>query len=167
MIRFLRCPLIKMASGARILMEKGTFNLEGSLTIRASGVILRGGGSRRDGTTLLGAGVGREPLIHIAGINDQRVSNAVQLEKKYFPVNALELTFPEAHSFKTGDQVIITRPSNKEWIEYIGADKIGIYVDYQLTKWEPGDFDINWGQEDKFADASKSMSLALAFCARN
>ncbi|MEJ7740430.1 MAG: hypothetical protein WKF97_23675 [Chitinophagaceae bacterium] len=39
---------------------------------------------------------------------------------------------------------IVNRPSTKEWLEKTGTDKIGIYVDYPLTRWEPGDFDQNW-----------------------
>ena len=54
------------------------------------------------------------------------------------------MTFKNGHPFKVGDQVIVNRPSTKEWLEKIGVDKIGIYVDYTLTKWDAGDFDQNW-----------------------
>ncbi|MBN1107607.1 MAG: pectate lyase [Bacteroidales bacterium] len=134
------------ASGFRgtVLLGKGIFTIKGSLKINSSGVVLRGSGYKEDGTVLLGAGSGRETLIKIAGKPDLKSETPVNLADEYFPVNTTTLKFTTPHPFKTGDRVIVTRPSTKEWIEAIGADKIGIYVDYQLTKWEEGDFDINW-----------------------
>ena len=127
-----------------VLLEKGTFEVAGSLDIRASGVVLRGSGANNDGTILLATGVDRETLIRITGINNRKVEKPIQLAETYFPVNSTVLTFMNGHSFEVGDQVIVNRPSTKEWLERIGADKIGIYVDYTLTKWDAGDFDQNW-----------------------
>lgn len=127
-----------------VLLRKGTYTIKGSITIRSSGVVLRGSGSNNDGTILLGAGSDRETLIKISGINDRKTGSPFLLADEYFPVNTTTLRFKTPHGLKTGDKVIVTRPSTKEWIESIGGDKIGLYVDYQLTKWLPGDFDINW-----------------------
>jgi len=127
-----------------ILLEKGTFEMNGSLLISASGVVLRGSGSEGNGTVLIAKGTHRETLIRIAGKNNRINKDSIALENKYFPVNSSTLTFSKPHPFKIGDKIVINRPSTKEWIESIGADKIGIYVDYTLTKWEPGDFDMNW-----------------------
>lgn len=127
-----------------VLLEKGKYQIAGHLTIRSSGVVLRGSGSTGEGTILTATGEDRETLIRITGINNRRIDKAIQLADMYFPVNANKLTFKNIHLFKVGDQVIVNRPSTKEWPEKIGADKIGIYVDYPLTKWDPGDFDQNW-----------------------
>ena len=137
-------PLNETGFRGTVLLKEGKYEVHGSLIIQASGVVLRGLGSTGVETVLLGSGNDRETLIRIAGLNDQKIEKAVTLDNVYFPVNSTELTFPGPHDFKAGDRVIIRRPSTKEWIEKIGADKIGIYVDYHLTKWEPGDFDINW-----------------------
>ncbi len=127
-----------------VLLEKGRYLIEGSLNINVSGVVLRGSGPGTDGTLLVAAGTDRETLIKIAGKNDLRTEKSQPLADSYFPVNSKVLRFKDGHNFNAGDRIIITRPSSKEWIENIGADKIGIYVDYTLTKWEPGDFDIKW-----------------------
>jgi len=137
-------PLDKQGFRGAVLLESGTFEISGGLIIRASGVVLRGSGLNKDGTVLIGTGEDRGTLIKITGINNQRTEKAVQLADTYFPVNTTRLSFKNNHSFKVGDQVIVNRPSTKEWLEKLGTDKIGIYVDYQLTKWEPGDFDQNW-----------------------
>ena len=137
-------PLDKRGFRGTVLLERGTYEVGGSLTIRTTGVVLRGSGSVPDGTILLGKGVDRETLIRITGINDQQKESPHPLADTYVPVNAAQLTFKSPHPFKVGDRVIVHRPSTKEWIEKLGTDKIGTYVDYQLTKWEPGDFDQNW-----------------------
>ena len=137
-------PLDEHGFRGAVLLEKGTFEVAGSLTICTSGVVLRGSGCGNDGTILLGTGVDRETLIRIYGVNNRKTETPIQLEDKYFPVNSTVLTFKNGHSFKVGDQIMVNRPSAKEWLEHIGADQIGVYVDYTLTKWEPGDFDQNW-----------------------
>jgi len=137
-------PQNKQGFRGTVLLEKGTFNVGGGLSIRASGVVLRGSGSGPEGTLLIGTGVDRETLIRITGVNNQKVDKPIQVADTYFPVNATKLTFKNKHAFKVGDPIIVKRPSTKEWLEKIGADKIGVYVDYQLTHWEPGDFDQNW-----------------------
>tara|TARA_R110002050_G_scaffold273113_1_gene417067 strand:- start:61985 stop:65131 length:3147 start_codon:yes stop_codon:yes gene_type:complete len=134
------------ANGFRgtILLEKGTFEINGNLLISTSGVVLRGSGSGDNETILKAKGTHRETLIRVAGKNNRVVHDSISLENTYFPVNTSTLTFSKAHAFKIGDKIFINRPSTKEWIESIGADKIGVYVDYTLTKWEPDDFDMNW-----------------------
>lgn len=137
-------PLDKNGFRGTILLEKGIFRVDGSITINASGVVLRGNGCNSAGTILVGAGVDRETLIRITGKNNRKIEVPLNLAGNYFPVNSTILTFKNGHHFKVGDQVIVNRPSTKEWIEKTGTDKIGIYVDYTLTNWTPGDFDINW-----------------------
>ena len=137
-------PLDKNGFRGAVLLEKGNFEIAGGLIIRSSGVVLRGSGAGKDGTTLLGTGVDRETLIKVAGQDNRKLEEAVSLTDTYFPVNSSILTFKSPHSFKVGDQLIVKRPSTKEWIEKIGTDKIGIHVDYPLTHWEPGDFDQHW-----------------------
>ena len=137
-------PLDKNGFRGTILLEKGIFRVDGSITINASGIVLRGNGCSITGTILVGAGVDRETLIRITGKNNRKIEVPLNLTDNYFPVNSTILTFKNGHHFKVGDQVIVNRPSTKEWIEKTGTGKIGIYVDYPLTNWTPGDFDINW-----------------------
>lgn len=151
-------PLNEQGFRGSVLLEKGTYQISGSLLIASSGLVLRGSGCGNDGTALLATGTDRASLIRVAGKNNRKTEPPVQLANRYFPVNSTELTFDTEHTFNVGDRVIVNRPSTKEWIESIGADKIGIYVDYQLTKWEPGDFDLNW---DRTVVAVSPSSITL------
>ncbi|MFL1011650.1 DUF6298 domain-containing protein [Flavisericum labens] len=140
-------PLNENGFRGTVLLKRGVYKINGSLKISKSGVVLRGSGSGENGTKLLATGTDRATLIRIAGTNNRVLKKSVELEEKYFPVNTSILTFSNKHPFNVGDKVIVNRPSTKEWIESIGADKIGAYVDYPLTVWEPGDFDINWDRK--------------------
>jgi PelA/Pel-15E family pectate lyase len=127
-----------------ILLEKGIYHIAGSLIINTSGVILRGSGYDENGTTLFAAGQDRSTLIRIAGHNDKVLSDSTPITGNYLPLNAIEIPLPAGHPFKKGDRIVVTRPSTEKWLQDIGADRIGFYVDYQLTHWTAGDFDINW-----------------------
>jgi hypothetical protein len=140
-------PLDKSGFRGVVLLEKGIFEINGGLTIKASGVVLRGSGCQNEGTILMGTGTDRETLIRIFGTDNRGKDTPIQLSDTYFPVNSTRLTFKNGHPFKVGDQVLINRPSTQEWLEKLGANKIGIYVDYTLTNWSPGDFDLNWDRK--------------------
>ena len=54
-----------------VLLDKGTFNVSGTLYIRTSGVVLRGSGNSENGTVLLGTGIKRESVIRVLGIGNE------------------------------------------------------------------------------------------------
>ncbi|UKM63813.2 DUF6298 domain-containing protein [Flavobacteriaceae bacterium GSB9] len=151
-------PLNNHGFRGTILLKPGTYKISGSLKMSTSGVVLRGSDSGENGTRLLATGIDRATLIRVIGKNNKNLNQPVELEEKYFPVNTSVLTFTDKHNFEVGDKIIINRPSTKEWIESIGAGKIGAYVDYPLTVWEPGDFDMNWDRE-VVAVTEKSIRL--------
>ena len=151
-------PLNQDGFRGTVLLGNGNFTISGALTIRASGVVLRGSGCQQDGTLLIAAGNDRETLIRITGINNRKKEPSVHLADLYFPVNTTILTFKNGHSFKVGDKILVNRPSPQNWLEKIGADKIGTYVDYTLTMWTPGDFDQNW---DRTVVATTPESITL------
>jgi hypothetical protein len=107
-----------------VLLQKGTYNVEGQLKISSSGVILRGSGMGAGGTVLLGTGKDRATLVRIFGKNDKTTGTEVKVADVYVPVNATKLTVSNA-SFKVGDDVIIHRPSTKKWIADLGTETFG------------------------------------------
>lgn len=149
-------PLDENGFRGAVLLEEGVFDVEGSLTIQSSGVVLRGSGCGASGTMLKGMGVGRETLIRITGKDPGQIGEPVSLASQYFPVNTSVLIFQDEHPFNAGDQVIVNRPSHQEWLERIGADRIG-GGDFR-TAWAQGDFDINWDRR-VIAVSGKSITL--------
>jgi len=125
-----------------VLLQKGLYEILGSLKISTSGVVLRGSGMDEKGTVLLGAGKSRETLITVAGLNGHRKAEATKLADIYHPVNTRELTLSGSHKFKAGQTIVVHRPSTKNWIEALGTAHFG----GGLTSlgWKPGDKDLEW-----------------------
>lgn len=125
-----------------VLLEKGRYTVSGSLLLHTSGVVLRGQGFGEGGTTLVGAGVDRATLIHIAGKNNIALRPAVAVTDPYVPVNAMVVKVAAGHGLKAGDEVMITRPSTKEWINVLGTDHFGGGI--TSLGWKPGQRDLQW-----------------------
>ncbi len=136
--------LIPDASGIRgaVLLDKGVFRVEGSLYIHTSGIVLRGSGTDEDGTLLVGIGKDRNTLISIAGKDDRKKGTFYQISDSYIPVGAMDLGTGSADSFSVGDQIMIRRPSTKDWIKETGMDEHGGAIG--LNRWEEGTRDLSW-----------------------
>lgn len=114
------------AEGIRgaVLLKKGTYYLNGPLTVR-SGVVLRGEGDGDDGTVLIfrsAAGGGTaitlgEPKGVVAPVDE---AAAVRIADAYVPSGSLMLTLADAEHFKAGDFVNVRRTVNQDWIDLLG-----------------------------------------------
>lgn len=103
-----------------VLLDKGTFELNESLRISVSGVVLRG--SDREQTVLLKKGVDRGALLYIEGRNDLAVTDTLDVLTSYVPVNTCTFQVTNNVQLVSGERVRIVRPSTKEWIASVGCD---------------------------------------------
>ena len=127
-----------------VLLEKGQYEVQGGLYIKTSGVVLRGSGMSKNGTTIIGAGKDRQTLITIKGKNDRTTETPIRINDAYVPVNANQLHISN-HSFKIGDEVTIHRPSTKKWIDILGTAHFGGGL--TALGWKPGERDIFWDRK--------------------
>jgi hypothetical protein len=128
-----------------VLLNKGTYLVNGSLKINASGVILRGSGMDINGTTLLAGGKERETFIHVSGKNDRLAEKEIKITDAYVPVNANTIHIATGTGIKTGDMIMVHRPSTQEWISTIKTDHFG--GDLTALAWKPGERDIYWDRK--------------------
>ncbi|HSU54100.1 MAG TPA: DUF6298 domain-containing protein, partial [Candidatus Dormibacteraeota bacterium] len=138
-----------------VLLLKGRHSISGSLTLNASGVVLRGQGMLEDGTVLFASGTDRRTLIRIAGAplqnsNGQKFS----VSDEYAPVGANSLHLEQSSSLKPGDTVLITRPSTQAWIDRLGMTDFGGGIgDWRLV-WKPGTRDLIWDRVVKSVEGN-------------
>lgn len=120
-----------------VLLGPGEHRVGSFLRLHASGVVLRGSGADR--TTIVATGKGRRPLVRIQPLHAAKpqTAEALTVLDEYAPIGATALTLPVGHVLKTGDRVLVTRPSTAEWIETLGARVDGV-------GWRPGRCDIRW-----------------------
>ncbi|RYZ24919.1 MAG: hypothetical protein EOO10_19610, partial [Chitinophagaceae bacterium] len=127
-----------------ILLKKGTYKINGTITIQESGIVLRGEG---DDTKLIAAGTDKRPLIKVTGkgsIKEVEGSRA-KITDAYVPVGTFSFNVANARGFKKGDKIIVSRPGTKEWIRDLKMDQI---VERKGTKqWQPEEYNLRFERE--------------------
>jgi len=131
-------PLDKNGLRGAVLLQKGTYKVEGQLKIDKSGVVLRGTGVNQ--TFLIGTGTDRQTLVRVAGLSNKTPGTGVSITDAYVPVNANKVSVQSANSFKQGDHVIIRRPSTLKWIQSLGTETFGGGI--SALGWKPGQRDL-------------------------
>ena len=123
-------PLVNGSRGA-VMLAPGTFNCSASITIQASGVVLRGSGSGEGGTTIKMSG-GRHAAI-VIGVrgNNEAVSSdpsfmsfETTISDGYVPSGVNSFNVTDASGFKKGDAIEIRKPVTEEWIRFMQMDKM-------------------------------------------
>ncbi|HEX8148450.1 MAG TPA: DUF6298 domain-containing protein [Pyrinomonadaceae bacterium] len=140
------------AQGLRgaVLLEHGRFRVAGRLRLRASGVVLRGGGAKL--TTVVATGQGRRTLVEVGGDGPPSAGAAVRVTDEKVPAGALSLTLENVEGLAAGDRVVVRRPSTREWIEALGMNKAeGAFADQRLH-WTSGSRDLVWDRVIKEVD---------------
>ncbi|RYD70459.1 MAG: pectate lyase, partial [Sphingobacteriales bacterium] len=140
----------KLAAGkdgfrGAVLLEKGTYEIAGTLKLSTSGVILRGSGFGENGTRLFATRLDRIGVIRILGKNNKVEEKPVAITDNYVPVNSNKVTLNNSSGFKVGDRITINRPSTKEWIETLKTVEFG--GGESALGWKPGTRDIHWDRK--------------------
>ncbi len=120
-----KLPIVGGVRGA-VLLKAGTFNCERALIINASGVVLRGSGTGRNGTTIRMTG---SPHICISIYGSRSPGNSeagepTPISDAYVPSGATSVHVAGASDFKAGDTVLIRRPVTSAWIKFMGMDTL-------------------------------------------
>lgn len=131
-------PLDKNGFRGAVLLQKGTYKVNGQLKMNAAGVVLRGSGVNQ--TTLVGAGTDRQTLIRVVGINNKTINKEIAIADAYVPAGATKLSVQSPNNFKEGDHVIVHRPSTWNWINTLHTATFGGGI--SALGWKPGERDL-------------------------
>jgi hypothetical protein len=135
-------PLVNESRGA-VVLAPGTYKCAKTLTLHTSGVVLRGSGSNRDGTTLQMTEAPHACIV-IGSKSDSKESKGKKRSKKkkehggdqgasggeievvddYVPAGTTSLTLQKSDAFQVGDMVRISRPVTAEWIHFMEMDNL-------------------------------------------
>jgi len=110
-----------------ILFKKGTYNIPGTIYVRASGIVLRGeGDDLADGTKWVATGKGQRTLLEISGSGSRSETTAtrVKITDDFVPVGAFSFNVSSTSGYKVGDNILLTRPGTHAWIQDLKMDKI-------------------------------------------
>ena len=128
-------PLQNGYRGA-VLLAPGTFNCSETITISASGVVLRGSGSGAGGTTVFMKGGKHVALAIGSGRSNQlpgesavpeaspSVLGETKISDAYVPSGINSFTVDNAKGFAAGDMIEIIRPVTDAWIHLMQMDNL-------------------------------------------
>lgn len=129
-----------------LLLTAGVYPISDSVSINASGIVMRGVGNGTDGTVLYststnGPSNGQnqlQGLVIVSGSYSPIPVNGTSnnIVDNYVPVGARSFTVDGAGVLNVGDHVIVHRPSTANWIHDIGMDQLN-------APWQPGTVDVD------------------------
>jgi autotransporter-associated beta strand protein len=130
-----------------VFLNAGEYQLENTLTINASGIVLKGAGdSATSGTRLRATATRQYVLINVAGTGSHStVGNTTRnLIQKLVPAGARTFEVDSAAGYAVGHTVRIHRPSTADWIEAIDMDHLGPQSGGASddVPWAPGSKDL-------------------------
>ena len=134
-----------------VVLRGGRYRVAGRLQIRSSGVVLAGGKEPAD---LVATGAARRTLIEIGGTGDPATDAPVQVTDETVPAGGRSFTLETLGPLKTGDRVVIVRPSTAEWIAALHMSGLpGSYASQRLD-WAPGSRNLVWDRTVTGVDAA-------------
>jgi hypothetical protein len=106
------------------LLQPGTYDVAGTVSITTSGVVLRGSGSGPDETIINLTGDPHR-FLEIRGSGTwQTVGSSASITDPYVPSGANSFNVDDASSFSVGDTVLISRPVTAAWVHFMGMDTL-------------------------------------------
>ncbi|HEY6227432.1 MAG TPA: glycosyl hydrolase family 28-related protein [Verrucomicrobiae bacterium] len=111
------------SSGGAVLLAPGTFLCSDTITISASGVVLRGSGTNK--TTIKLTGVPHNGIT----IRPERATKAAEefrtkVATQYVASGANSFDVEDASGFAIGDTIEIRKPITESWIKFMGMDDL-------------------------------------------
>lgn len=147
------------ANGFRgtVLLKKGLYEVNGSLVISKSGIVIRGeGNSATDGTIVKETAVSQLDLFLFSGAGSMVRSDAskVQIAETFIPVGRKYVMVANASSFHAGDSVLIYRPGTDNWIHDLKMDQIN-NPDGTTVQWTASSYNLYWERVIRSIDGNK------------
>jgi hypothetical protein len=116
-------PLQNGFRGA-VMLAPGVFHGRRPLTIKTSGVVLRGSGSGANGTTIQMVGA-THVCFSIGGSGEPRIlSRPVAMTDAYVPSGSWSFNVASTADFQPGDTVLIERPATPTWVAFMGMNTL-------------------------------------------
>ena len=136
-------PLNSNGFRGAILFKSGTYELNNTINITASGIVLRGEGFDGSGTNFVATKKAQHTLFNFAGASGKTsISYSTKkIEDAYVPIGKKQITVASGHTFVVGDKVLVHRIPNDAWISLLGMNKITL-ADPLAVNWTADAYDV-------------------------
>lgn len=136
-------PLDSNGFRGAILFKSGTYELNNTINITASGIVLRGEGFDGAGTNFVATKKAQHTLFKFAGASGKTSisSSTKKITDVYVAIGKKQITVASGHTFVVGDKVLVHRIPNDAWINLLGMDKISL-ADPLAIDWTADAYDV-------------------------
>jgi len=123
-------PLNPNGFRGAILLKSGKYEVNGSLSIKASGVVLRGEGQNvpeKAGTEIVATSPTQHDFILFKGneLTTSDPSGAKRISSPYVPTGAISFDLENTTGLSVGDLITVTRTPNDAWITTLDMAQYG------------------------------------------
>jgi hypothetical protein len=130
------------ANGIRgaLVLNAGTYQINGTLRVNKSGVVLRGVGDSTSGTVLRAVGdtPHQRPVIILgSGSGWSEVSPRTDITTSFVQVGSRSFQVASTSGFAVGNEVVVRHPSSSAWINAVGGGGTN-----GEANWSPGSIEI-------------------------
>jgi hypothetical protein len=134
------------ANGLRgaVLLKAGRYPVNGTIFIKAGGVVLLGEGAGQSGTHLVATLREKHDFIQFRGSGSaSAISSSAKKVKGYVPIGATAAVVESGHEFSAGDDIFLERRPNQKWIELLGMHLL-TKTDPEDTNWTPAGYVVRY-----------------------
>ena len=139
-------PLDSNGFRGAILFKSGTYQINTAITIKASGIVLRGEGFDGAGTNFVATKTSQYNLFNFAGTSGMAsVSSTIKaITDSYVPIGTKQVMVASGHTFVVGDAVFVHRIPNDAWISLLGMNLLTAIIpkDPTTTDWKADAYDM-------------------------
>jgi hypothetical protein len=107
-----------------VLLKPGNYDCERTLTIKASGVVLRGSGSDINGTVIHMTGQPHTCISVRGTVTSKTIGTDATITDPYVPSGTKSFMVSSSPGFVVGDTIRIIRPVTEQWIKFMGMDQL-------------------------------------------
>jgi hypothetical protein len=147
------------ASGYRgtILFTAGTYNISNTISISASGIVLRGEGFNGTGTNFIATKTAQHTLFNFVGTSGTSYNSSSSTRKAitdpYVAIGKKQITVASGHTFAIGDKVFVHRIPNNDWISLLGMNLLTNY-DPLAVNWTASAYDMDSERKIEFINGN-------------
>jgi hypothetical protein len=116
-------PLVDGFRGA-VELAPGTFHCAQTLSITASGIVLRGAGDTDGGTTIEMTGKPHLALRIAGRLEQKELGAATAITDAYVPSGSSTFHVADPANLHPGDLLLIAKPVTQAWIHFMGMDNM-------------------------------------------
>ncbi|WP_439883481.1 hypothetical protein ACSX1A_09955 [Pontibacter sp. MBLB2868] len=112
----------------KILLKAGVYHVDGTISIKASGVVLAGEGQDENGTVLVATKRSKHIFIKVGSRSEEPRKldyTMTPVTSDYVPTGSTVLSIGSVSGYNIGDTIVIQKTPNEEWVKQLDMGQYG------------------------------------------